>query len=391
MDQGRLVLLAGLALMGAGQTALFAIYGPLAREAGLSDPMIGGVVSLAGLTVMAAAPLWGIRSDRAGRRRVFALGIGGAGAATILFAFALEAGRAGAVAGWSAFALFAGARMLFGLFAAAAQPAAAGWIADRTPPERRTAGMALIGAAFGLGAIAGPALAWALASVSPVLPLHVLGGAALLAAVAAAATLQEPQARAERGPGLFPFDPRLRPALLATIAVFACVALGQQTSAFRAQDAQGLDAVGAAAAAGRAMALLALMTLAVQAAVARLRPSPLPLVVGGAAAAALGFVVLAISGAPAPFLVAHALFGLGFGAAMAGLQGLASLSVGPAEQGAAGGLVAAAMAAGFVIGPFCGTALYAASPQLAYGAAVAALLAVALGLAALRPSPGAAP
>ena len=66
--------------------------------------------------------------------------------------------------------------------------------------------------------------------------------------------------------------------------------------------------------------------------------------------------------------------GVGYGLAMPGFQSSASLAVGPAEQGAAAGLVSAAMALGFVIGPILGTSLYYAEPRLPFIAAAALCL-----------------
>ena len=53
------------------------------------------------------------------------------------------------------------------------------YIADITPAERRAASYGLIGAAFGLGFVAGPALGGFLASVDPRLPFWVAAGLSL--------------------------------------------------------------------------------------------------------------------------------------------------------------------------------------------------------------------
>lgn len=50
------------------------------------------------------------------------------------------------------------ARLLGGAFSSATLPTAQAYVADVTGRENRTAGMALLGAAFGLAVILGPAL-----------------------------------------------------------------------------------------------------------------------------------------------------------------------------------------------------------------------------------------
>ncbi len=89
------------------------------------------------------APFWGTLSDRIGRRPVLLISLAGSTASYLLFAFADSL--------W----LLIASRALAGLFAANIS-AAQSYIADITPPEKRAAGMGLIGAAFGLGFTLGP-------------------------------------------------------------------------------------------------------------------------------------------------------------------------------------------------------------------------------------------
>ena len=101
-----------------------------------------------------AAPLWGRLSDRVGRRPVLMVSM----AASVL-AY-LWIGSATAL--WMLFA----ARALAGACAGNIAAAQA-YIADITKPEDRAKGMGLIGAAFGLGFIIGPALGGLLAGPDP--------------------------------------------------------------------------------------------------------------------------------------------------------------------------------------------------------------------------------
>ncbi|RYJ13360.1 MFS transporter [Halogeometricum borinquense] len=92
-----------------------------------------------------AAPFLGRLSDTRGRRPVLLLSLTGSVIAWMLF------GLAGSLA-----VLFA-ARMLAGVMGGNIATAQA-YIADVTPPEDRARGLGLLGAAFGLGFIFGPAL-----------------------------------------------------------------------------------------------------------------------------------------------------------------------------------------------------------------------------------------
>lgn len=98
------------------------------------------------------SPVWGRLSDRHGRRPILLTTTAGAAASYVLFA--LSAGLARPAAGlW----LMILSRMLAGLFGGNITVAQA-YIADITPPEERSRKMGLIGMAFGLGFIFGPAI-----------------------------------------------------------------------------------------------------------------------------------------------------------------------------------------------------------------------------------------
>ncbi|MEM9011028.1 MAG: MFS transporter [Pseudomonadota bacterium] len=394
MIGARIVLLAGMGLIPMGQTVLFALLGPIAREFGLTEVMVGAIISLAAVTAVIAAPWWGQRCDRWGRRPVFLAAMLGLAITTTVFTLVLEAGRAGWIIGVGAFLALAAARIVYGFAVMGAQPAAAGWIADTTTAEKRTAGMALIGAAFGLGAILGPTLAWAMSGFDLLAPLYLIAALALLAAVAAALGLPETMrpATGDR-PSLSPADRRLRLTLISTLLAFVVVSSVQQTIAFYIQDIDALDAAATARRVGQAMALLALVMFVTQATLASLKLSPGGLILGGACIGSLGSILLIAWPSETGILLAHAIFGLGFGTLIPGLQGRASLSVSPEEQGATGGMIGAAMAGGYVFGPILGTWLYTQAAIAPYaGGFVLMLIIIALQVsAAARRGRAAAP
>lgn len=125
---------------------------PLYAESfGAGGFVIGGIMAIYSLMQFLFSPIWGRWSDRIGRRPLMLFGTAGASVAYTIFA--LGAG----FQGWTALAIFFGARMLAG-FCGANLAVAQAAIADVTPPELRSKRMALIGIAFGLGFIFGPAI-----------------------------------------------------------------------------------------------------------------------------------------------------------------------------------------------------------------------------------------
>ena len=103
------------------------------------------------------SPVQGSLSDHFGRRPVILISCAGLGLDFILMALAPNL--------WW---LLVG-RVISGITAASFSTAGA-YISDVTPPEKRAASFGLIGAAFGVGFVLGPALGGVLGAISPRLP-----------------------------------------------------------------------------------------------------------------------------------------------------------------------------------------------------------------------------
>lgn len=113
--------------------------------------IIGLVIGSFSLMQFFFSPIWGRLSDRIGRRPV--LLISNAGSAIAYAVFALAA----IVGGKMGLLLVLISRVFAGICGANISVASA-YIADITPVEKRSRSMALIGLAFGLGFIFGPAI-----------------------------------------------------------------------------------------------------------------------------------------------------------------------------------------------------------------------------------------
>lgn len=124
-----------------------------AERFGASEFVNGLLTGVFSIMVMIAAPLWGRLSDRIGRRPVLIISILGSALGYFVM------GWAGSL-GW----LFV-ARIIDGASGGNVATAQA-YIADITKPEERSKAMGMIGAAFGLGFIIGPAVGGILAQWS---------------------------------------------------------------------------------------------------------------------------------------------------------------------------------------------------------------------------------
>src|SRR6266571_839725 len=136
-------------------------------EIGEASFIFGLLVSIYAVMQFFCAPILGALSDRFGRRPVILMALAGLGVDYILLSMA-------PTIWW----LVLG-RIVAGIFGATFTPAGA-YIADVSPPEKRAANFGLIGVAFGLGFIVGPALGGLLGQSNLRLPFIVCAGLTFL-------------------------------------------------------------------------------------------------------------------------------------------------------------------------------------------------------------------
>ena len=165
------------------------------QRVGAGPELITNVLGLYSLAQFVAGPIWGRLSDRYGRRPILIVTSGGLAISYVFLAYAdtltaLILARA------------------FGGIMGGNIGAAQAYISDITTPETRAKGMGMIGAAFGLGFIFGPAIGGVLGG-SDVATANFFAPAMAAAAVTAAATLGAilflkesltPEVRAKAGP-----------------------------------------------------------------------------------------------------------------------------------------------------------------------------------------------
>ncbi len=140
---------------------------------------LGALTASYAVMRLICGPIWGSLSDRVGRKQILLIGILGYAITMVWFGLATEL--------WMLFA----ARILSGMLSSATAPTAMAYIGDSTSGKERGSGMGLLGAAGGIGTIAGPALGGWLGEVSRSMPFFVASGLSLLSLLLAILLLPE--------------------------------------------------------------------------------------------------------------------------------------------------------------------------------------------------------
>ncbi|MCL6529562.1 MFS transporter [Meiothermus ruber] len=352
-----------------GLSVLFPILGPLARELGLSEVQVGLFSTGYALMQFILAAYWGRRSEVVGRKPILLMGILGFAASFFLFALFAWLGYQQVLSGWGLFACLLFSRLLGGAFSSATLPTAQAYLADITPREQRTQNFAVLGAAFGLGVIFGPAIGAGLAHFGLLVPVVFSASLALLNALFVGLALPEsrrPLERTPTPPSLSWTDPRIRPLLLIGLSINLASIAMEQTVAFLYQDRLGLTPAQTAQTVGLALVIFGIVGVLVQGFWVRtVRWPPRALLGLGLALLLLGYLGLVFAPSFAWLTASLVLLGLG-SMATPGLTAAQSLAVSDDEQGVVAGLSSAAQALGRMLGPVVGTSLYGFSPAYPY-------------------------
>ncbi len=155
-----------------------------AERYGASEATVGILLAIYSGMQVVFAPILGKLSDRIGRRPVLLVSLLGTSAGFLIMGFAPKMPFGFAVLGMAPTLvwLFV-ARIIDGISGGNISTAQA-YIADVTSPEERSKGMGLIGAAFGLGFIFGPAIGGLMSHVSAEAPFFFASGMAAANATA---------------------------------------------------------------------------------------------------------------------------------------------------------------------------------------------------------------
>jgi DHA1 family tetracycline resistance protein-like MFS transporter len=366
-----------------------------AERYGASEATVGILLATYSAMQFVFAPILGKLSDRVGRRPVLLVSLIGTSIGFLLMGFAPSMPVGFALLGMAPTLvwLFV-ARIIDGISGGNISTAQA-YIADVTPPEQRSKGMGLIGAAFGLGFIFGPAIGGALSHISPEAPFFF--AAAMAAANATALYFLLPESlsaehrsQARRGGILEVLEQSGSWQLGAVIATyfFSTVAFAMMTATFALFAAHRFRFNESKT--GYLFAYVGVIGAVIQGGLlGRLVKmfGDKPLAVAGTAIFAASVFCFPLSQTVAALTIASTGFAIGNSLMTPTLNALASKSVSAAWQGRVLGVLASVASLARIIGPVLGGWLLSSDSDASahYGRTPywtsAAIMLVALGLA----------
>jgi DHA1 family tetracycline resistance protein-like MFS transporter len=318
-----------------------------AETFGATPVVVGLLFAVFSLCQLVAAPALGDLSDRYGRRPVLVFSLAGTVVSFVMLAVAHSVAM-----------LFA-ARIVDGLSGGNISTARA-YVADVTDPKDRARAYGLIGAAFGLGFILGPALSAVLSHISYTAPIWAAAAVTLIATIMAWFWLPETVHRAHAGSGN-PFRylpdllqrPIVRRVLTIDFIYWCSFAIFQTTFALFAARRFGFGV----AKTGYVFAAFGVLGALIQGGLIRTvvhRLGDKRTFMTGLAFGAAGLLAAAASNSVTMFLFALVplAFGIGFGHPT--MASLVSLVARGDEQGRVQGAASAVESLGRTVGPIWG-------------------------------------
>jgi len=349
-----------------------------AERMGVGAAGVGMVLAIYSAAQLICAPILGRISDRVGRRPVIMLGLLGSAIGYLIYGFA------------TSFFWLLVSRAVHGACAGTVSTAQA-YMADTTDESERAHGMGLIGAAFGLGFVLGPAVGGLLGRSGLRIPVLFASALCLGNFLFAAVALPESH-RGDRGPRLGlaqiaePWfnitqnlhGPLLRLFSLAFVFTFVFAAL-ETTFALVAAKVYGFGAAGIGGLLGFAGLVQAIAQGYLLGKIVK-RTGEAWLIMAGAIAMAVGLAPLGSMSSPSLLLLLLTLVAVGYGFGSPSVASLISKTATRKLQGEVLGVNQSALSLARIFGPIAAGMLYdslgASAPYL--GGAIVMLAALAL-------------
>ena len=359
----------GLFTVGLGQSFVFVLVPPLARELGLSEIQTSSIFAISALAWATTSAFWGRTSDKYGRRNIAILGLVGYSISLIALITPLFLAQKNLLNVTLLFPALVLGRLINGLVGSATRPASFAYIADITSKDSRTVKFARLESSFLLGTVAGPLVGGFLFLISNETPFYVFSGLAFIAAIGIYRKLDSVTKKKNTVKKLNKinwYSSTIWPFLAFAAVLSLCQASLLQSIGFYITDLYS-DFDNLPTLISMTFALLSISTIVSQYIFTDAFPmNNFNLLLFGTLLLIFSYFTMAFYQTISVYYLSIIVLGFGFGMTRPALASSLSLAQSPENQGSAAGYLGSVIPIGHMTTPFIAMPIYSINPAYLY-------------------------
>ena len=368
MNSGGFWLKFGLFTVGLGQSFVFVLVPPLARDLGLSEVQTSTIFAISAVAWAMTSAGWGRASDRYGRRNIAILGLVGYAISMVALITPLFLVERNVLDVIYLFPLLILGRLINGIIGSATRPASFAYVADTSSREERTLEFARMESSFLAGTVMGPLIGGVLFLVTKETPFYLFSALALIGSVGIFFNLEQHEIK--------PRDAEISEISYSSYNVWPFLFLAGLTSLCQASLLQSIgffvtDTFGSlddlAILISVSFALISISAIVSQYLFTDLVAlNNYKLLICGGLLMALSYYAMSYSDTIAIYYLTLIFNGFGVGMMRPATASSLSLSQLPENQGSAAGYLGSVMPIGHMMVPVISMPIYAIQPNLLY-------------------------
>ena len=359
----------GLFTVGLGQSFVFVLVPPLARDLGLSEIQTSSIFAISALAWATTSAFWGRTSDKYGRRNIAILGLVGYSISLIALITPLFLAQKNLLNVTLLFPALVLGRLINGLVGSATRPASFAYIADITSKDNRTVKFARLESSFLLGTVAGPLVGGFLFLISNETPFYVFSGSAFIAAIGIYRKLDsvtKTKNTAKKLNKINWYSSTIWPFLAFAAVLSLCQASLLQSIGFYITDLYS-DFDNLPTLISMTFALLSISTIVSQYIFTDAFPmNNFNLLLFGTLLLIFSYFTMAFYQTISVYYLSIIVLGFGFGMTRPALASSLSLAQSPENQGSAAGYLGSVIPIGHMTTPFIAMPIYSINPAYLY-------------------------
>ena len=359
----------GLFTVGLGQSFVFVLVPPLARDLGLSEIQTSSIFAISALAWATTSAFWGRTSDKYGRRNIAILGLVGYSISLIALITPLFLAQKNLLNVTLLFPALVLGRLINGLVGSATRPASFAYIADITSKDNRTVKFARLESSFLLGTVAGPLVGGFLFLISNETPFYVFSGLAFIAAIGIYRKLDSVTKKKNTVKKLNKinwYSSTIWPFLAFAAVLSLCQASLLQSIGFYITDLYS-DFDNLPTLISMTFALLSISTIVSQYIFTDAFPmNNFNLLLFGTLLLIFSYFTMAFYQTISVYYLSIIVLGFGFGMTRPALASSLSLAQAPENQGSAAGYLGSVIPIGHMTTPFIAMPIYSINPAYLY-------------------------